>query len=208
MQKMMVKEVKEEPKREPPTKEPTRQEPPRQRASLKDIVTRVFWVTLAVVILLALGGLSYVAYVEFYVIPSLLIPQFGNGAILVHLGFLAILVTAAAGVTYWLSRRGIFQTHEKLMAAHINSTLSAIENLATGRWSSDSYTHKEAFKTGAVLGYKVGQAGPAELDRGLIVEGIGAMGMPQARQLPGQSADVITEMDDFVLDARKQRLSS
>ncbi len=202
MQKMTVKE---EPKREEP---PKREQPQPTGKSLGEVARDVFWVMLVLVILAALGGLGYVAYVEFYIVPTLLVPKYGNGAILVHVFAVAGLMVGSAALAGWLQRRRIFQTYQELMAAHTNSTIAAIENLATGRWASDSYTHREAFKTGAVLGYKVGQAESGEPDRNLIVEGIGAMSMPQARQLPGQSADVVTEMDDFVLSARKQRLSS
>jgi hypothetical protein len=48
-----------------------------------------------------------------------------------------------------------------------------------------------------------------EVDRGQVIEGISKLAMPQPKQLPGESSDVVKNMDNYMsdLDSRKQRLS-
>lgn len=152
----------------------------------------------------------YVLKLEVFTIPAMLYAKHGQLGVTTHVLGILFLIVGSGTLGSLLAKATIFGVHEKLIASHLNSVLDAIGNLTTGRWSSDSYTHREAFKTGAVLGYKVGQAESGLPDRNLIVDGIGKMALPESRPALGQDSSVVDEMSSYFddLSARKQRLSS
>ena len=151
----------------------------------------------------------YVVKLELFAIPAMLYSEWGQVGVTVHVLGIIFLIVGSMVAGSWIAKSTIFGVQEKLVANHLNNLTTAITNLATGAWMADSDIQKNVFTTGAKLGYSLRNE-VTELDRGQIVDGIGRMALPETRQLPGQSADVIGEMDSYLndMDARKQRLSS
>lgn len=153
-------------------------------------------------------------YLELYLIPDTLFRTVQLSpvvAVLIHI-FAVITVIIASGIIgARLNRKMIFDTHERLVMAHMNTMINAISNLATGRWSSDGYTHRDAFKTGAVLGHKLGlaQGENREISEAMVLEGLERLALPTPTQAGGQSTDIVDEMGDYLDDigARRRRLS-
>lgn len=166
---------------------------------------------LILLVTLAVAAIGSVAYVEFFIVPAMLSRHLGQFATLVHLLSIIVLMFTVAGLTIWFRDRTIFKIQEILVSSYLEKLMESITHLTTGRWSSDSYTHNEAFKTGAKLGfgmgYKVGEAG--EVDRRAILEGISRMQLPAGEQSAGQPASLVDDMATYLdeLDSRKRRLS-
>lgn len=170
---------------------------------------------LIIAAVIAVTVVGSVAYLELFYVPAILSKQVSQTATLVHLLSILILIFTAAVVATWLRDRTIFKVQEILVASHLNKLMDSITQLTTGRWSSDSYTHNEAFKTGARLGfglgYKVGETN--EVDRKMILEGIQRMQLPAGEQAGGELShgSPVSLVDDMAhyldeIDARKRRL--
>jgi hypothetical protein len=158
----------------------------------------------------ALAVIGSVIYLELFFIPAALVKEFGQAATLVHLLSILILIVTSAAAATWFRDWTIFRVQEILIASHLDKLMDSITHLTTGRWSADSYTHNEAFKTGAKLGfgmgYKVGEAG--EVDRRAILEGIQRMQLPAGGQTQGAPVRLVEDMADYLdeIDSRKRRL--
>lgn len=158
--------------------------------------------------LMVIGGLGYIIYVEFVVIPSLLRAKVGDGALLIHVFSVALLIVAAAVLGGWLRARDIFQTHEKLTTTITSPLIGAIENLVSGRWRVESaavtHTTGKLMDMSFKLGAAANEPNPEEVLKQLMESNL-----PPPRQVGGQSRDVVDDMDKYLdeLEARKARLS-
>lgn len=160
-------------------------------------------VTALVLFIIGSIGLGSAAYLELIVIPVMLSARFGQYATLLHLGTIGILLASVYALAVWMQRRAIFSIQERLVNAALVNIISAIDNLTTGRWSADSYSHREAYKTGARLGYDLGKRvvdNVVDVDRQLVVEGLARMQQPHPRQAIGQTTVVVEEMNGFMTD--------
>jgi hypothetical protein len=160
------------------------------------------------VVTLVLFPTLYFINLELFVIPSLLYDKWGQLGVTVHVVSILFLIIVSGVTGSWLSGAAIFKVQEKLVDKHLSGVTSAITNLTTGRWASDSYTHKEAFKTGASLGYKVGAASEPQASP-FVLEGISRMALPAPVEAQGQDVHVIEEMAGLLddMDGRRGRLS-
>lgn len=163
------------------------------------------------ILLVILGG--FVVYLELYVIPDILARTTAAGATLMtlaHIFMLLFLMGGSAWLGAKLREKDIFHTQQQLVSSHLNTVIGAVQNLATGRWSSDEYTHRDAFKTGTVFGHKLGQAqAGSDISDALILEGLERMSLPAPAQMGGQSQVVVDEMSEYLdnVAVRRRRLS-
>lgn len=176
---------------------------------IKTILGVLPYLMLAALIVLA----GFILYLELYVVPEILSQETGGKPTLMTLAHILMILFLMGG-SAWLGAKlrenDIFSTQQKLVATHVNTAINAVQNLATGRWSSDSYTHRDAFKTGAMLGHKLGQAQVAgDISEAMILEGLERMALPAPAQAGGQSPLVVDQMSDYLDDiaARRDRLS-
>lgn len=160
-----------------------------------------------VLIMIVLAITSFVFYLELFVIPSLLGVRIGQVAVVTHILSVVFLIIASNRLGAWLEKRNIYTVQKELISNHLNSVISAITNLVTGRWQADADIQKNVFTTGARLGFNVRDE--VEIDRSRILDAVERMPMPQTRRVTGQPTDVVKDMDSYLsnLDARKQRLS-
>jgi hypothetical protein len=147
-----------------------------------------------------------VLYLELFLIPDLLGRQ--QLAIVVHVLGILFIIIASNRLGAWFEKRSIYAVQKELITNHLSALTGAITNVVVGRWNVDADIQKSVFNTGARLGFNIRDE--VEIDRGQILENIGAMNLPSPRRAAGQTTDVVEDMDNYLnsLDARKQRLGN
>ena len=161
----------------------------------------------------AAAMLTAVLLLEVVLIPNLLVDAlagWGRVALfapVLHLVSILVIVGTAAGAAWRGGRAGILETHRLLVDTSLGPVVSSIERVVNGKWSADSHLQGQALNIGAKVGMVAGQARAGEVDRGQVIAAIEAMALPAAQRQLGDGLEVVTEMDSFILDQKKTRLS-
>lgn len=160
---------------------------------------------IASIVIMAIGIIGYTAHLEFVVMPELLVKH--RYPTWPHFAAMLVIIASSAAVGSWVSRRIIFAVYRDLLSNHLNPLTSSIVNLVSGAWHNEATVERGAFVTGARLGYGIRDE-VIEPDRSQIEASLSGMAMPAPKSLAGQNTDVVGEMDDYMEQQRKARLSS
>lgn len=156
--------------------------------------------------IMAISIIGYTAHLEFVVMPDLLVRH--RYPVWPHFAAMLVVIVSSAVAGGWIARHTIFSVYEKLVQSHLNHLTSSIENVVSGAWRNEATVERSAFTTGAKLGFNIRDEIIEEPDRSQIEAGLSGIIMPAPKLLAGQNADVIGEMDDYMEQQRKARLSS
>lgn len=173
---------------------------------LKKIIKTTFFLIVSV-------PLTAVILLEVFVIPGLLVDAFehwdkaGLYAPVLHLVSILVIV-GATGITAWRAgREGILETHRLLVDSNLGPLVNAIEKVVNGKWSADTHLQGHALNVGAKVGLVAGQAKTGQVDQDQVLAAIESMTIPTAKRQAGATVDVVDDMNEFMLEQKKARLS-